>query len=197
MLKKYTVHDKHQLINEDNLFLNLDLSSFTEARDFLLTKSMMKKKTIVFTFKKFPYINDVFDDDKIKKEFESFVFDLLEHRNSSRFVYITFKLKEQSMDEVIHSGLYEWLEFWMLFFKFTHVNIILELEDENLKVNSPISYQIAKRLGNPRLSLFINSNEWNQYKTSLPEDLNTFVILVKDESMINSDDLQYATMFLN
>ena len=190
-------------VNKDNLYptgtdLLLDISdlSFKEVYTLLDKKNMLNRKTLALRFKEYQYLDEVFKDDKIRTDLEECLFSLIENQHKSqRFLYFVFKIKTQSLEELIHNGFYEWLEYWMLFFKFTHINFVIEMNEDSIATTLPIEYVITKRIDNPRISIFINADKW-PLKDVLPEDISSFVTIVKNEKMKKDKNLPYATMWI-
>lgn len=194
-LKEYFINDKQQHIQENNVFLNFSSMTLDDVEKFLSTKHLLNKDSIVIKLLDYQYIDEIFLDDEKRTLLENFIFNLLEkYRRSHRFIYFVFLIKEQNIDVLIHNGFYEWLEYWMLFFKFSHMNIVLEISDSAAPFS--MDYILAKRIGNPRLSLFINIDSWYKKYTTFPEDIGAFTSIIKNEQM-KQFGLQYATMFIN
>lgn len=194
-LKEYFINSKQQHVQENNVFLSFASLSIDDIEKFLLTKPLLNKDSVTIKLLDYQYIDEVFLDDTKRTILENFIFNLIEKcGRAHRFVYFVFSIKEQDLETLIHNGFYEWLEYWMLFFKFTHMNIVLEISDSTNPFS--IDYVLAKRIGNPRLSLFINSDSWHKKYTTFPEDIGAFTSIIKHEQM-KQFGLQYATMFIN
>lgn len=189
--------NSHQLLSGKELLLNIDNLTFDDTFQFLYRKDMLNKNILAIRFLQHPFLDELFEDDDVRPVFESFLFDVLERGQQNRFMHFVFKLKNNDLETLIHNGFYEWIEYWMLFFRFSKVNFIFELDDDTLNTSRPMGYQIAKRINNPRISLFVNTDNWNNYRRLIPEDLNAFVSTIKNENMKFSGALQYATMYVN
>lgn len=181
-MTQLTLHNVHQgnpstFISGNDVFLNFFKMSFVDIEKFLNSKSMRNKGTIFLKFSDNIYIDELFLNDKIRTEFENFVFNLIEKRES-RFIFFSFKIKEKDMDILIHNGFYEWLDYWMLFVKFTHINFTFEMNDDDFDDLMPMTYQIVKKIENPRATIFINTNS---KKLNIPEDVNAFTIIASGE----------------
>ncbi len=193
MLKEYNVNSVNTHPHDYDLLLNISALSFMDLEQLLNKHSMLNCNKIAIRLMENIYLDELFENDNLRTEFENFLFTLIENSHkSSRFIYIVFKIHEQDLYNLVHNGFYEWLEYWMLFFKFTKINFLIEMEEQSLTKNMPIEYVIAKRLDNPRTSLFVNS--YNVDFNIIPEDLNTFVLMTKDEKMKNN--FPYATMWI-
>ncbi len=185
----------NQQIQGNHVFIHFSNMTFFDVESFLSKKHMLNKEIVIIHFSENKYLDDLFLDDNLRPQFENMVFNLLEKfRKYNRFLYFAFEIKNQNLNELIHNGFYEWLEYWMLFFKFTHANFILEVNEQ--VEHMPIEYILCKRIDNPRLSLFINISSWDKISKKLPEDIGVFTMIAKQEQMINNG-LQYATMYIN
>ena len=194
-LKEYFITNPNQQIQENNLLINISNMTFLDIESLLSKKYMLNREIVVIKLLDYPYIDELFLDDSARPIFENMMFNLIEkYGRYNRFVYFSFKVHENNIDTLIHNGFCEWIEFWMLCFKFTHMNWVLEVNDES--IHMPIEYVLCKRIDNPRLSLFVNSNNWEMLSQKMPEDIGVFTTISKHENMINNG-LQYATMYIN
>lgn len=197
MLKEYSINTIQSQPYGSDLFLNVSNLSFQELRLVLNKHSMMNAQCIVLRFKEHEYLDVLFEDDKVRTEFEDFLFNLIENSHKSkRFIYVVFKIQENNLDTLIHNGFYEWLDYWMLFFKFTKLNFLIEMDEDSLKHSMPIEYVITKRIDNPRTSLFINVSDISPFVTIMPEDITSFVLMVKDDNLKSTNKFPYANMWI-
>ena len=194
-LKEYFITDPNQHIQENNLFINISHMTFSDIETMLSKKHMINREVIVVRLMDHLYIDELFLDDEARTMFENMMFNFIEkYSRFNRFLYFSFKIRNNDIDTLIHNGFCEWIDFWMLCFKFTHMNWILEVDDES--THMPLPYVLCKRIDNPRLSLFVNSNNWEILSQKMPEDIGVFTTISKHENMINNG-LQYATMYIN
>lgn len=194
-LKEYTVNNPNQPIQTNHALLNISNMSYSDIDSFLSKKYLLNKEIVLIRFLDDIYLDMIFMDDNKRINFEELIFKLIENYGRiNRFVYFSFKIKNSELDNLIHTGFYEWLEYWMLFFKFTHINFLFEIDDSS--GHMPIEYIVCKRIDNPRLSLFVNCNNWDSIVKTLPEDIGVFTTVAKDECMKNKG-LPYANLFIN
>ncbi len=166
--------------------------SFDEIEKFIMSKKNRNKETLFIQFNEYVFLDELFLDDVSRSAFENFVFNFIEKREV-RFIYFSFKIKENDFDKLIHNGFYEWLEYWMLFVKFTHINFTFEMIDDSFNELLPITYQIVKRLENPRATISMNIKTQN---INIPEDINLFTIMINDSKKEIADNYPYAIFSL-
>lgn len=179
--------------NGNNVFYMFSQMSFVEVEKFIMSKKNKSKESLVLKFNDCIYLDELFLNESLRPEFENFVFNLIEGRER-RFIYFSFQIKEKSLEALIHNGFYEWLEYWMLFVKFTHINFTFEMVDESFNELLPLTYKIVKRLENPRATIFINITS----KTlTMPEDVNLFTLIVNGDIDKINQQYPYAIFTIN
>ena len=179
--------------NGNNVFYMFSQMSFVEVEKFIMSKKNKSKESLVLKFNDCIYLDELFLDEALRPEFENFVFTLIEGRER-RFIYFSFQIKETNLETLIHNGFYEWLEYWMLFVKFTHINFTFEMVDESFNELLPLTYKIVKRLENPRATIFINITS----KTlTMPEDVNLFTLIVDGDIDKVAQQYPYAIFTIN
>lgn len=179
--------------NGNNVFYMFSQMSFVEVEEFVTSKKNKSKESLFLKFNDYVYLDELFLDESLRPEFENFVFNLIEGREK-RFIYLSFQIKETNFEKLIHNGFYEWLEYWMLFVKFTHINFTFEMVDNSFSELLPLTYQIVKRLENPRATIFMNT----QSKTlCIPEDVNLFTIVVNGDADEIVKKYPYAIFSIN
>ena len=194
-LKEYTINNPNQLIQSNHVLLNISNMSCTDIDSFLAQKTLLNKEIVIVRFIDDICLYKLFMNDEKRIMFEELLFNLIEkYGNLNRFIYFSFKISNSNLDDLIHTGFYEWLEYWMLFFKFTHINFLFEINDHS--GHMPIEYVVCKRIDNPRLSIFVNCDNWKSIAKTLPEDLGVFTTVAKHEYMKNNG-LPYANLFIN
>ena len=97
-------------MSENNIICNIKEMSFSEVESFLKSKCMKSKNVMFLKFQEYQFLDELFLLDKQRSEFENFVFNLIESRES-RFVYFLFKIKSTDMEKLIHNGFYEWIDY--------------------------------------------------------------------------------------
>jgi hypothetical protein len=167
--------------------------SFVEVEKFITSKKNKSKESLFLKFNDYIYLDELFLDESVRPEFENFVFNLIESRDR-RFIYFSFRIKETNLETLIHNGFYEWLEYWMLFVKFTHINFTFEMVDNSFNELLPLTYQIVKRLENPRATIFVNISSEN---LNVPEDVNLFTIVVNGDANEIVERYPYAIFAIN
>jgi hypothetical protein len=193
MLVSYSVDSLRFIPKEQSMFLNFSKISFSDVYNLLSKPYMLNSNIIVCNFTEYQYLDTLFEDNIARTEFEEFLFQIIETLDKQTpYIYFNFKIKEKDLNKLIHNGFYEWLEYWLLFFKFTRLNWLIEMEDCSTFTVLPIEYIFVKRLDNPRISLFLNFECSQKYK-ELPEDINLFTILTKNNSV---NMFPYANMWL-
>ena len=175
-------------MSENNIICNIKEMSFSEVESFLKSKCMKSKNVMFLKFQEYQFLDELFLLDKQRSEFENFVFNLIESRES-RFVYFLFKIKSTDMEKLIHNGFYEWIDYWMLFIKFTHINFVFEIDDNGFEELLPLSYRIVKKIENPRLTLFLNLKNDLQ---NIPEDINVFTLMISSGAATAQNKYPYA-----
>ena len=143
-------------------------------------KDFLSTDNVVIEHEDFLYIDDVVKNNVQCEQLENFIFDLLENQvKKNGFLYIVFKLNPQPLQQLIDDGVCEWLEYMMLYFKFTRLNILIKINDDDIDNVLPVAYQVVKRVNNPRLSLLCDISTSSLVK--LPEDINTVTKMIGND----------------
>ena len=181
-----------------HILVNLSDITFDKTTRFLTKKHMLQRENIVLKFSQYENLDELFENDTTRTEFEEFVFSLLESKiTSNRYIYLSFKIKCKDNDKLIHNGFYEWIEYWLLFFKFTHVNFLFELSEKDFSLNKcPIEYDIAKRMDNPRLSLSLNLNSQLSDNIFIPEDMTAYIVMFYETEFVDKQNFPYAQFYV-
>ena len=165
-----------------HILVNLSDITFDKTTRFLTKKHMLQRENIVLKFSQYENLDELFENDTTRTEFEEFVFSLLESKDN---------------DKLIHNGFYEWIEYWLLFFKFTHVNFLFELSEKDFSIDKcPIEYDIAKRMDNPRLSLSLNLNSQLSDNVFIPEDMTAYIVMFYETEFVDKQNFPYAQFYV-
>lgn len=172
-------------VRDDLSDLRFDKNSYIVMKhaDLKTLYSLMNKNFFKFTDNiviengDFLYIDDVVNDHHKCTVLENFIFDILENQiKPNGYLYFCFAIKNKNMQALIDEGVCEWLEYMMLYFKFTRLNIVLKIQDEDVSDGLPIAYQMVKKINNPRLSLFCDISR--DKSNNLPEDIDTVTKMI-------------------
>lgn len=190
--KNYVNHGANVLVHFSNM-------SFGDVSQVLLQKHMLQRENIFVKFEQHLYLDELFLNDNLRTDFEEMMFSILEYEKPShRFLYFIFKIKSSDIDELIHNGFYEWIEFWMLFFRLTKLNLLFETDSGSFISNKcPLIYEFVKKIDNPRLSISINNLSKVSKENVFPEDINAYVILFNNNSITEAEQFPYARFYIN
>jgi hypothetical protein len=175
--KQYVRDDLADLRFNKNTYIVLKNAELGKLYSRMLKKDFISTENVIIEHENFLYIDEVVNHNDKCEQLENFIFDILENQvKKNGFLYIVFKINSQSLQQLIDDGVCEWLEYMMLYFKFTRLNILMKVDDEDIIDSLPIAYQIVKKINNPRLSLLCDISNENLVK--LPEDFNTVTKMI-------------------
>lgn len=178
--KQYVKDDLTDLHFGKNTYVVLQHTPLGQLYSRMLKKDFLSTDNVVIEHEDFLYIDDVVKNNVQCEQLENFIFDLLENQvKKNGFLYIVFKLNPQSLQQLIDDGVCEWLEYMMLYFKFTRLNILIKINDDDIDNVLPVAYQVVKRVNNPRLSLLCDISTSSLVK--LPEDINTVTKMIGND----------------
>lgn len=188
--KNYVNHGAHVLVHFSNM-------SFGDVGQVLMQKHMTQRDDVFVKFEQYLYLDELFLNDNKRTEFEEMLFSILEDpRPTQRFLYFVFKIKSSNMNELIHNGFYEWIEYWMLFFRLTKLNLLFEVDSNSFASNKcPLVYEFVKRIDNPRLSISMNNSQAISKENVFPEDINAYVILFDQNDVTEAKQFPYARFY--
>jgi hypothetical protein len=175
--KQYVRDDMADLRFGKNTYIVLEHAPLGKLYSRMLKKDFLYTENVIIEHKDFLYIDDVIMNNTKCEELENFIFDILENQvKKNGFLYFVLRFKSNELQDLIDNGVCEWLEYMMLYFKFTRLNIIVKICDNDIHDVLPVAYQIVKRINNPRLSLMCDISKENI--TKLPEDINTVTKMI-------------------
>ena len=178
--KQYVKDDLTDLRFGKNTYIVLQHAPLGQLYSRMLKKDFLSTDNVVIEHEDFLYIDDVVKNNVQCEQLENFIFDLLENQvKKNGFLYIVFKLNPQPLQQLIDDGVCEWLEYMMLYFKFTRLNILIKINDDDIDNVLPVAYQVVKRVNNPRLSLLCDISTSSLVK--LPEDINTVTKMIGND----------------
>lgn len=188
--KQHVKDDLTDLCFGKNTYIVLDHAPLGQLYSRMLKKDFLSTENVVIEHADFLYIDDIVTNNKKCEQFEDFIFDILENKvKKNGFLYFVLRFKSQTLQQLIDDGTCEWIEYMMLYFKFTRLNIIIKIDDDDINDVLPVAYQMIKKINNPRLSLMCDVSEENLVK--LPEDINTVTKMIGDsvpeEKFVYSD----------
>lgn len=184
---------------ESNLMINAINLKLNNAYDFLNQQFLVNKHNLVVRFNDYLYLDEIYNDLEIRTHIETLFFKFIEnHRQDKRFIFFCFKIKSKDIDALIHNGFDEWLFYLLTFFKYTRLNIVIEMDQSSFSESHvPIEYLIVKRYDNPRIGLFINDNGVSgNSKKIIPEDISAFTTIVDDRDLCKEGKYPYAMFYL-
>lgn len=178
--KQYVKDDLTDLHFGKNTYVVLQHTPLGQLYSRMLKKDFLSTDNVVIEHEDFLYIDDVVKNNVQCEQLENFIFDLLENQvKKNGFLYIVFKLNPQPLQQLIDDGVCEWIEYMMLYFKFTRLNILIKINDDDVDNVLPVAYQVVKRVNNPRLSLLCDISTSSLVK--LPEDVNTVTKMIGND----------------